>query len=146
VAREDAHAHVKALRCAIKLRRLQSLTWWQERELLAHSAESATRQRMRQTEAAEKEARARALTDSSGVKLQALLGRGQGASPCASASCQLLYGGLFNVQGLFNVWRYCLCGGNYNSQKAPIDKCHVWQTSALQAQYVSCAPIHKQIY
>ena len=108
MAKKDAHAHVTALRCAIKIRRLLSLTRWQERELLAHSAESATRQRMRQTEAAEKEARACALVDSSGVKLQALLGRGQGAFPCASASCQLSYCGLFNVR------RSCLYGGKYD--------------------------------
>ncbi len=53
----------------------------QERWRLASSAESATRQRMRQGEALEKEARARALIESSGVRLQALLGRGQGAPP-----------------------------------------------------------------
>lgn len=53
----------------------------QERWRLASSAESATRQRMRQGEALEKETRARALIESSGVRLQALLGRGQGAPP-----------------------------------------------------------------
>ncbi|KAK9845385.1 hypothetical protein WJX81_005219 [Elliptochloris bilobata] len=49
----------------------------QERERLAASAEATTRQRMRQTEALEKEAAAGALLDGSGVRLQALLGRGQ---------------------------------------------------------------------
>ena len=45
------------------------------------SAEASTRQRMRQTEALQKEAEAAALLEGNGVRLQALLGRGQGDFP-----------------------------------------------------------------
>ena len=85
----------------------------QERERLVASAEASTRQRMRQGEVLEKEAAAVALLDGNGVRLQALLGRGQGeflGCPCSSR-------GFWNPQTAFKVrlrawaaeWSRCPC-------------------------------------
>lgn len=72
----------------------------QERERLVASAEAITRQRMRQTEALQKEAEANALLDGNGVRLQALLGRGQGNFP--GRSCR--------ATGSGTVKAHAVCG------------------------------------